>query len=265
VSAQDNDTIPKKQKEKLERPAFESSYVIDNPTDVVLRKNAFEVMMQHRFGKFNDDQNDLAGFWGTTNIRIGVSYGVHERITIGFGTTKYGRYQDLNWKVAVLQQTRSKKMPINLTYYGNVTASAKPKEFFINTSDRWSFINQLIISKRFNSKLSMQIVGSWSHYNAVETTMRNDMISVAYGARYKISPQTAIIVDYSQPFTQFIDDNPHPGLSFGVEIGTSSHAFQLFISNYKAIIMQDNYMFNDNDIVIKDMFLGFNITRVYNF
>ena len=42
------DTIVKK-KEKLERAAFESSYIIDNQTDVVLRKNALEVMLQHRF------------------------------------------------------------------------------------------------------------------------------------------------------------------------------------------------------------------------
>ena len=37
---QENDSIPKKVKEKLERPAFESSYIIDNPTNVVLNKKA---------------------------------------------------------------------------------------------------------------------------------------------------------------------------------------------------------------------------------
>ena len=265
VNAQDEESEPKKEKEKLERAAFESSHIIDNQTDLVLRKNALEIMMQHRFGQFNDDRNDMAGFWGSSNIRIGASYGIHERVTIGFGTTKNNRYLDLNWKVAVLRQTKSKKIPINVTYYGNVTTSTKSKENFINTSDRWSFFNQVIISKRFTPNLSMQITGSWSHYNTVVTTMRNDMIAASYGARYKISPQTAIIIDYSQPITDFIDDNPHPGLSFGVEFGTSAHAFQLFVSNYKGIVSQDNYMFNSNDIVMKDMFIGFNITRIYNF
>ena len=265
VNAQDNDSIPKKVEEKLERQAFESSFIIDNPTNVVLSKNAFEVMMQHRFGQFNDSQNDMAGFWGSSNIRIGVAYGVHERVTLGFGTTKNNRYQDFNWKVAVLRQTRSKKMPINVTYYGNMTINAKSKSNFIYTSDRWSFFNQIIFSKRFTPNLSMQISPSWSHYNTVQNTMRNDMLAVAYGARYKISPQTAIMIDYSQPITQFDYNNPHPGISFGVEFGTSAHAFQLFVSNYKGIVPQDNYMFNSNDIVIKDMFIGFNITRIYNF
>jgi len=43
------DTIVKKV-EKLERAAFESSFVIDNPTNVVNAKNALEVQMEHRFG-----------------------------------------------------------------------------------------------------------------------------------------------------------------------------------------------------------------------
>ena len=81
----DKDTIVK---EKLERPAFESSFIIDNPTNVLFSKNALEVTMQHRFGVINTDKNDLAGFWGASNIRIGLSYAILDRVTIGFGTTK---------------------------------------------------------------------------------------------------------------------------------------------------------------------------------
>ena len=40
---QENDSIPKKIKPKLERAAFESSYIIDNPTNVVLNKKALDV------------------------------------------------------------------------------------------------------------------------------------------------------------------------------------------------------------------------------
>ena len=43
-----------KPKEKLERAAFESSYIIDNQTDVILNKKALEVMFQHRFGLIDD-------------------------------------------------------------------------------------------------------------------------------------------------------------------------------------------------------------------
>ena len=95
--------------------------------------------------------------------------------------------------------------------------------------------------------------------------MRNDMIAIAFGGRYKISPQTSVIVDYSQPITKFLQDNPPPGISIGVEFSTSAHAFQLFATNYSGLVQQKNYMFNKNDFFNGDFLIGFNITRIYNF
>jgi len=274
----DKDTIVK---EKPARAAFESSYIIDNPTNVVLSKNALEVQMSHRFGSITVGDNDLAGFWAPSNIRIGLAYGIHDRVTIGYGTTKFDRLQDFNWKVKLIEQTRSDKMPVSVSYYGNFVIDARKKDAktttlsgnsvsrFINLEDRYSFFNQLIIARRFNSKLSLQVAPSISHYNVVDRYMRNDMVAIAFGGRYKISPQTAITFDYSQPITEFLRENPSPGLSLGVEFATSAHAFQLFITNYHGIVPQKNYMFNKNNFEKGPFFdsflIGFNITRIYNF
>ena len=271
-----NDTIVK---EKPERPAFESSFLFDNPTNVLFSKNTLEIQMSHRFGELNDDKNDLAGFYGSANIRIGLTYAIHDRLTVGFGTTKNKNYQDFNWKAALLRQTRSDKIPVSVSYYGNFAIDARSKNqgLFIETSDRYSFFNQLIIARRFNQKLSLQVAPSVSHYNTVATTMRNDMVAIAFGGRYKISSQTSVIADYSQPLTKMKLDNPYPGISLGFEFGTSAHTFQLFATNYWGILPQDNYMFNKKATGLEGTFgfgkqkksgqylIGFNITRNYNF
>lgn len=256
-----------KKKEKPERDAFESSHVIDNPTNVLLSKNALEIQMQHRFGVINDNKNDMAGFWGDSNIRIGVAYGIHERLTIGFGTTKFNRLQDFNWKVGLLRQTRSNSMPFSVTYYGNFTIDARSKENFSLKQDRYSYFNQLIIAKRFNPNVSLQIAPSVSHYNLVHPDMKNDMVSIAFGGRFKISPQTAILVDYSQPITEIKNDEykPEPGISLGFEFATSAHEFQIMLTNYNGLVQQKNYMYNQNDFFNGDFMIGFNITRIYNF
>jgi len=271
-----NDTIVK---EKPERPAFESSFLFDNPTNVLFSKNTLEIQMSHRFGELNDDKNDLAGFYGSANIRIGLTYAIHDRLTVGFGTTKNKNYQDFNWKAALLRQTRSDKIPVSVSYYGNFAIDARSKNqgLFVETSDRYSFFNQLIIARRFNPKLSLQVAPSVSHYNTVATTMRNDMVAIALGGRYKISSQTSVIADYSQPLTKMKLDNPYPGISLGFEFGTSAHTFQLFATNYWGILPQDNYMFNKKATGLEGTFgfgkqkksgqylIGFNITRNYNF
>jgi len=260
-------------KDKPERPAFESSFIIDNPTNVLFNKNSLEVQMGHRFGIINGDKNDMAGFWGDSNIRIGLSYAILDRLTIGYGTTRKSRLQDFNWKLSLLQQTRANKMPISLSYYGNFVVDArKPDNRFYYIQQRYSFFNQLIIAKRFNSNISLQIAPSVSHFNSVPDGMKNDRVAVAFGGRIKVSPQTSIIFDYSQPITQFENTDPTsmadlnlPGVSLGVEFSTSAHAFQIFITNYDGIVPQQNYMYNTNDFFSGDILVGFNITRIYNF
>ncbi|MGB5364594.1 MAG: DUF5777 family beta-barrel protein [Aureibaculum sp.] len=258
--------------DKPERDAFESSYVIDNATNVLLNKNSLEVQMQHRFGLINET-NSLAGIYGDgANIRIGLTYAIHDRVSIGFGTTKNDRLQDFNWKVALLRQTRSDKVPVSVSYYGNFTIDARPESTFNLVQDRYSYFNQLIIARRFSPKVSLQIAPSISHFNAVESFKENDRIAIAFGGRIKISPQTSILFDYSQPITQFGEDPDNldldlnlPGISLGVEFATSAHEFQLFVTNYSGIVPQQNYMKNQNDFFNGDFLIGFNITRIYNF
>ncbi|MGI9546633.1 MAG: DUF5777 family beta-barrel protein [Flavobacteriaceae bacterium] len=261
------DSVP----DKPERAAFESSFIIDNPTDIVFTKKTFEFTINHRFGTFNGGTNDLIGFWAPSNIRIGLAYAPHDRITVGFGTTKFDRLQDFNWKVGLLRQTRSGKIPVNISYYGNFVIDARKKENFALDQHRYSFFNQLIFSRRFTPGFSLQIAPSVSHFNVVDANMQNDRWAIALGGRAKISPQSAIIWDYSQPITQF-DINPDlnnygnkPGVSIGIEIRTSSHAFQIFFSNYNGIVPQQSYVKNENDFFDGDILIGFNITRLYNF
>ncbi len=257
--------------DKPERPAFEGSTIIDNQTNVLNIKKTLEIQMSHRFGLINGGENDLAGIWAPSNIRIGLTYALLDWITVGYGTTKFDRLQDFNLKVGLLRQTRSNRIPLSITYYGNATVSARPKENFDLRQHRYSYFNQIIFAKRFNPNLSLQIAPSISHYNLVETFMENDRISIAFGGRYKISPNTAVMFDYSQPLNQWDDpERPDiefnsPGVSFGVEFATSGHIFQLLISNYDGIVPQKNHVFNQNNFFDGDFLIGFNITRKYNF
>jgi hypothetical protein len=233
--------------------------------------------MQHRFGTIKQNGNDLAGFYGNANIRIAVSYAIIDRVTVGFGTTKDKRLQDFNWKGALLQQTRSGKIPLSISYYGNFTLDARTMD---NTDDltylqdRYSYFNQLIFARRFTPEFSAFISPSISHMNVVEEGMKNDMFGIAFGARYKITSGTSVVLDYSQPLTKFDKNNPFPGLSVGFEFGTSAHTFSIFASNYWGIVPQYNYMNNQNDFFgtgvngnngKPDILIGFNITRNYNF
>jgi hypothetical protein len=259
--AQDEDSLTVKKMDKPARAAFQSSWLIDNPTGVVNSKGTFVFDIQHRFGVIKSGNKDLLGLWAPSNIRLAFSYAISNRITLGFGTTKDNRLQDFNLKVGLLRQTRSGKIPVSVTFYGDAAIDARDAEFFPKSSDRLSYFGQLLIMRRVSQRVSLQIAPSYSHYNLVDPSFSNDQFAIALGGKISISDKTAILLDYSQPFGQ----NSNPGLALGIEMSTGSHAFQVFVGNYNGIVPQKNYVLNENKISDRQFLIGFNINRLWNF
>ena len=261
LAQEQKDTIATVKEVELERAAFESTSLIENQTNRVYSKGTIEMVMNHRFGLVSGT-NDLIGIWAPANIRIAVNYSVTDRITVGVGTTKDSRLQDFSLKVALLRQTVNGKMPVSVTYYGNMAISALPKSNFYNTSDRWSFFNQIIIAKRITKTFSLQIAPSYSHYNVVDAPMGNDLFALQFGGRAKIASDISILLDVNQPITSQ-EIVAKPGFSIGTEFSTVGHSFQIFVSNYQGIINQRNNMFNQNEFFEGDFAIGFNISRTW--
>ena len=74
----------------------------------------------------------------------------------------------------------------------------------------------------------------------------------------------SILVNYDQPLTQNATNNPHPNLSAGLEISTSSHCFQIIVGNTHYILPQNNALYNENDYTNGQFLIGFNMTKLWN-
>jgi hypothetical protein len=278
VTAQDEPAAEPQEmadKPKAVKNTFESIFLFDNQTTLVPAKGTFEMDIQHRFGTVNNGYDDFYGLYAPSNIRMGFAYSPINKLYVGFGFAKINLTWDATAKYAILQQMKSGGWPISVTYYGNVAIDTRDSENFANGTDRFSYFNQLIISRKITDAISLQVSPSWSHFNAVEGyvneageiegKMKNDHIAIAFGGRYKVSNQMAIIANYDQPITEHTTNNPEPNISFGIEISTSAHAFQIFAGNYYNIIPQLNNVLNQNDYREGQFLIGFNITRLWSF
>jgi hypothetical protein len=254
---------------------FGSVWLIDNQTVMVPIKGTFEFDIQHRFGTVKNGTKDLFGFFAPSNIRLGVNYSPVNKLFVGAGITKERMQVDLNAKYALLQQTTDNSMPVSVSYFGNMVIDARSKSNFRESVHRFSYFNQLIIARKVTEKFSVQVAPSFSWFNNVEAyvdkngviqkKMNNGHFAVSVLGRYKITEKTAIIAGYDQPLTEHLTNNPDPNICFGMEITTSSHAFQVFAGNYYGIVPQSNNMFNQNDYTKGQFVIGFNITRLWNF
>jgi hypothetical protein len=101
----------------------------------------------------------------------------------------------------------------------------------------------------------------------MDSGYQHTMWAVGFSGRYKISPQSSILFNYTQQLSSNSNQNfkPKPGLTIGWEIATSAHAFQMFASTFQGILPQENIMFNQLDYAKGQFLIGFNITRLWSF
>ena len=285
---------------------FQSIWIIDNQTVLVPQKKTFEMDIQHRFGTVQNGYEDFWGFFAPSNIRLGFSYVPIDKLNVGIGVTKTtaavipeasisdvsGPLWDGSLKYSFFTQTKG-KFPVSLTYYGNLSYNTKKDEeheIYINSTDRLTYFNQLIIARKVTNKFSIQVAPSLSHQNVVngyyvklndstlktEPDMNHDHFAIAVSARYKLTDVTSVMINYDQPITKHVSNNPNPSISFGLEFNTSSHSFQVFATNYYYIVPQINNLYNSNspfkytDVAGTEVkggrfLIGFNITRLWNY
>ncbi len=274
--AQDSTVVDDSGMKPVRNP-WTTGMLIDHQTTETPNKGAFEFAIHHRFGKILE-LDDLYGIYSSSNIRLGVTYGITKDIAIGFGTEKDNKMQEFTGKYKILSQTRNGKIPVSVTYFGNIVIDTRDKELFgtdYKFLNRLSFFNQVIVSRKVTRALSVQAAFSLSHFNAVKelTTdsvgnvfgkWKNDYIGASLAARYKFYNNISAIVEYSHPFALAEpwdgQEEPMPNMGIGVEFGTSTHAFQVFAANYQDIIAQENYSHNLNDMAFEGWRFGFNIT-----
>lgn len=258
---------------KLQRTGntFESTWLIDNQTTLVPMKQTLQFDILHRFGTVNNGFEDLWGIYAPSNIRIGLSYVPINNLMVGFGLTKDRMVKDFNLKYSIISEDRNPEYPVSVTYFGNMAIDSRPQGGFLYTSDRFSYFHQMMVSKKVNRDFSIQGSINLSHFNAVDAfifedekipEMRNDHFSFSILGRYKVSDAFAFIANYDQPITKHNLNNPNPNISFGIEVATPLHAFQVFFGNYRWMVPQYNNFFNNNNPWDGQFLIGFNITRL---
>ena len=271
------DSIPAQTKKSLEKAPFESGYFIDDQTVALPPAHSLQMIIQHRFGTIQNGFTDLAGIWGTSNIRFGLDFTITKNVLIGVGTTKNKRIQDLQVKYTFLHQ-RKGGFPLTMGLYGNMGINCQNKSVFgldFKSRDRFSYFGELMVARRFGKMFSVQLGVAWVHYNIVDSTvtprdwhvnsMYNDNLQISGIGRLKISPQTSIIATYSQSVFTYVNTKPWPNAGLGIEVSTSTHAFQVYVAAAQGIVPQEVAFYNDNNPYNGMILIGFNITRLWTF
>src|SRR6266498_569266 len=254
---------------------FKTSRIINSHTVETTQKGVLDLKISHRFGATNNGLYDLYGFDNAISMRFGAEYGLTNRLTIGGGRSSYEKEYDGFLKYRLLwQSTGKQKMPLSVTLLSSFMF-ATDKDLLkwrlpdpnaaVKTSDKFSYALQALITRKFSSNFSLQLMPTMVHNNIVPV----NLYFMGIGGRLKLTKRSGIIAEYYYQFSGNKLPEPYPypktynSFSLGYEVETGGHVFQLSLSNSTGITERTFITETYNPWSFRNLHFGFNISRVF--
>ncbi len=269
LNAQDIDLFAEKDTVKVKditTATFKSSRVVNGQSIENVGVGVLDFKILHRFGAINQGGYELFGIDQAT-MRMGLDYGLTNRFMFGIGRSTYQKQYDGFVKYKLLQQQSGlKEMPVGVSLVSTIIykslRSAPNAQYLEYSTDKLSYAHQLLIARKFNDYFSLQITPTLVHYNLVETSsLPNDFKSIGISMRQRISKRVNITGEYFYRIDKLA--GYHDPLTFGLDIETGGHVFQLHVTN--ATGMTERTFINETtgSWSEKDIRFGFNLVRAF--
>ncbi len=244
---------------------FKGLKIINMESTKLAAKKDFYFVISHRFGSVKSGIKDLFGL-DNSNIRFSFVYGFKDWLNAGLSRSSSNKTYDAHLKYRLMHQEEG-KFPFTIVGFNSIefnTGLDKVNYPLLESKHRYTYAYEILISRKFNEKLSLEVAPIYLHQNFVENDLQeNTQYIVGFGGRYKISKRVTLNAEYHVHMNRVANSKFKNPLSLGVDIETGGHVFQLHITNAQ-LMNESGYMTKAiGDWGSGNVYLGFNIWRVF--
>jgi hypothetical protein len=246
---------------------FKTTRIINMHSVENAAAGVMDFRISHRFGFINTGAYDLFGL-DQALMRIGFEYGISDRLMVGMGRSNVNKAYDSFLKYKILRQGSGKhNIPLSVSYFASAVCNtvkwADPNRdnYF---SSRMQYTHQLLIARKFNNDLSLQLTPTLVHKNLVPTLQdKNDILALGFGGRYKLTQRFSVNGEYIYVLPNQITSTFYNSLSLGVDIETGGHVFQLHLTNSTSMLEPGFITESVGQWKNGGIHFGFNVSRVF--
>lgn len=281
INAQETETQEKEApKPKYTRAVFNSTRIINMQSTEIVSPGYLQFMISHHFSPiWNSDASTGDNFAQLLGLNSGLAYtylsfdySPTQWMNVGLAAAGRSRYEGWAKFKLLRQQTGLRNIPVTVGSFSLFNVNAAKDASVSLGWNKFSYLHQLLISRKFSNKFSLQLMPSLTYFNVVPYGINNSNFvwSLGMGGKYKLSDNKNITFEYSRQLNMYknlIDKNGNivnykPDLlSIGMEFNTGGHLFQFFIGNTTNSSNIDQLARNNYNIRLKNMALGFTINR----
>ena len=243
---------------------FKGTRIVNGHSTKLRKSKELEFLISHRFGPVSGGSYEL---WGLdeANIRLALEYGISDVVNVGLGRSSFEKTYDvyIKWKF-LRQQSGQRNIPVSMAWFSSAAVSTLRTIPETSTGDRTGYAHQLLISRKFSSAFSFQLMPGLVHLNAVPSNQDPNNIAYLGGAfRIKITRSVAITGEYYYRFDELSSIQTFDPFGIGFDIETGGHVFQLHFTNAQAVFEKGFIATTTDDFWNGDIRFGFNISRTF--
>lgn len=245
---------------------FKSTRVVNGQSVETMKRKHMDFRISHRFGRVNSGAYQFFGLDQAT-MRMGFEYGITDRFMVGVGRSTSQKVYDFFGKYKLIQQTSgTKNIPVSVTLFGGTGVATVDKE--LEFQDKIYYSGQILVARKFGERFSMQVSPTYLFRNKPLVVGDEKLLwAIGIGGRYKISKRVSLNGEY---FWTARDKNTptapyYDSMSFGVDIETGGHVFQLHFTNSLGMIEKQFIGETTGSWGKGDIHYGFNMSRTFGF
>jgi len=256
--------------------AFKSLKIINLESTKLAGKGDLYLVVAHRFDYINNGFDDFFGI-DNANTQIKFVYGLKDWLTVHIARSGFQETIDSAIKYRLISQEKD-GFPFEIVGFNSIAINAEMKEQNypnMQFANRLSYVTQILISRKFSKKISLQIAPTYFHENTLKDILdenntvispnpqNNSQFAIGIGGRYKFAKRWSVNMDYVANLnraSQSVYVNP---LSIGVDLETGGHIFQMHFTNSRAM-HEAGYLGQTSGEWSKgEIAFGFNLVRVF--
>ncbi len=241
---------------------FKALQIVTLQSTKMPAKKEFYMVVSHRFGSLKGGISEFFGLDDATT-KLGGIYGITDNFSVSFSRHTLLKVYETSAKYRIVQQNN--QFPVDVVGYHTLGInSGLRKEDYPNLSfsNRLSYTNQILISRKFSDRVSLELAPTFIHKNIYNPSIENNnQFTIASGGRVKMTKRLSLNLEYGYNFNApSYYQNP---LSLGLDIETGGHVFQLLFTNSQSMSEAGYFTNASGDWGKGDLFFGFNLYRVF--
>jgi hypothetical protein len=216
--------------------------------------------VMHTFGLMNGGIERFFGMDDGANTRLGIDYGISDRLSVGIGRMTFNKTVDVRAKANLLRQTTTGSVPLELAVKVSAAVNTTPGTG-LAFNDRLVYFTSLMIARKFDA-FSLQLTPMLGHYYRVAAGNPHQLAGLGMLLNVNLSERLSLGAEYL-PVLGDRNAGTSDAMGLALNIDTGGHVFQLFLTTSQwhgePFIMANNRdRFFDGDFRF-----GFNINRVF--